>query len=171
MKITLWMIAILLLVSSCGLFKKTSKSRASSETVITEKISENLQVEQDTGEIQIIQLNGGTLIKDEHIIQIEGEEIQITKEGVIQLRKGKIYQKKNQYAETLQVEEQFHSDWKDQKIKSSQQSENKIELRKEQSKVTARPAVTSLFYFIIGFGVLIVLVIWWLKKSKFAPHW
>lgn len=171
MKNTLQMIAILLLVSSCGLFKKTLKSNASKQTVISEKIDENLQVERETGKMEIVQSYTGALTKNEDIIQIEGEGIQITRDGVVQLRSGKIYQKKSVHDETLQAKGRFDAGWKGQKMKSDQQTDKKIELHKTESKSVAKPATTSIFYFSIGLGVLIALVIWLIRKGLVSVHW
>ncbi|MDR0266468.1 MAG: hypothetical protein LBJ04_24860 [Sphingobacterium sp.] len=171
MKNTLQMIAILLLVSSCGLFKKTLKSKASEHTVVTEKIGENFQVERDTGEMQVVQSYAGALTKEEDVIQIEGEGIQITRDGVVRLHSGKIYQKKNVLGKRLETKERFDAGWKGQKMKSSQQSDKKLELLNTKSKSVMKPATTSMLYFTIGLGVLVALAIWLIRKGRSFGHW
>jgi hypothetical protein len=171
MKNTLQMIALLLLVSSCGLFKKTLKSTASKQTVVTEKIDENLQVERDTGGIQVVQSYTGALTKNEHVLQIEGEGIQITRDGVVQLLSGKIYQKQSVHGETLETKGRFDAGWKDQKMKSSQQSDKKIKLHNAESKSVVKPAITRMLYFSMGLGGLIALVIWLIRKGRVSVHW
>lgn len=171
MKNTLQMISILLLVSSCGLFKKTLKSTASEQMAITEKIDKNLQFERDTGEIKVVQSYAGALKKSEDVIQIEGEGIQITRDGVVRLRSGKIYQKQSVLGKRLETEERFDAGWKGQKMKSSQQSVQKIKLHDTESKSVVKPATTSMLYFSIGLGVLITLVIWLIRKGRAFVHW
>ncbi|MGE8427159.1 MAG: hypothetical protein ACN6O7_04760 [Sphingobacterium sp.] len=171
MKNTLQIIAMLLLVSSCGLFRKVEKTKASQEFRVKEKNTEYATIAQNTGHIQVVRSDKEALVTDEHVMQIEGEGIQITQDGVVQLHKGKVYAKKEHYSEKLQLERRFDTNWKDRKVKSSQQIETKTELSKAQSKEVAKPAVSSLLYFLMGCSILVGLIIWWIKKRKLIRLW
>ena len=108
MKNALQVIAILLLVSSCGLFKKRFKVKESKELQVIEKTRENLRVELDSGNVQIAQSHAANLTGDEEILRIEGEGVQITRDGIIRLHKGKIYQKQGHYSKGVLMKEQLH---------------------------------------------------------------
>ncbi|HAF33840.1 MULTISPECIES: hypothetical protein [Sphingobacterium] len=171
MKNTLQIIAMLLLVSSCGLFKKVEKTNASQEFGIKEKNTESVTIAQKTGHIQVVGLAKEALVTDEYVMQVEGEGIQIMQDGVVQLHKEKVYAKKEHYSEKLQLERRLNTNWKDHKAKSSQQIETKTELTKEQSKEVAKPAVSSLLYFLMGCSILVGLIIWWINKRKLIRIW
>jgi hypothetical protein len=171
MKNTLQVIAILLLVSSCGLFKKRFKVKESKELQVIEKTRENSRVEHDSGNVQIAQSHAANLTGDEEILRIEGEGVQITRDGIIRLHKGKIYQKQGHYSKGVLMKGQLHTDWKSQKVKNDKQNKNKIAGQEEQSKLTTKPAVASMLYFLIGLGVLITIVVYWIKKRKVAIPW
>lgn len=171
MKNTLQIIAMLLLVSSCGLFRKVEKTKGSQEFGVKEKNTNYATIAQNTEHIQIVRSDKEVLVTDEYVMQIEGEGIQIMQDGAVQLRKGKVYSKKEHYSEKLQLESGFDTNWKAQKVESRQQIETKMELRKAQSKEVSKPAVSSLLYFLMGCGVLVGLIIWWIKKRKFVESW
>lgn len=168
MKNTLQIIAMLLLVSSCGLFRKIEKTKESQELGVKEKNTEYTTIEQDTEHLQIVRSDKEALVTDGYVLQIEGEGIQIMQDGVVQLHKGKIYAKKEHYSEKSRLESRLDANWKAQEVKSSQQIETKTELLKAQSKEVAKPAVSSLLYFLMGCAVLVGLIIWWIKRGRYV---
>jgi len=95
MKNTLQIIAMLLLVSSCGLFRKVEKTKGSQEFGVKEKNTNYATIAQNTEHIQIVRSDKEVLVTDEYVMQVEGEGIQIMQDGVVQLHKGKSMRKRN----------------------------------------------------------------------------
>jgi len=155
---------MLLLVSSCGLFKKIIKTKESRTVEVNEKMTELSSVDSSRRHLEIEQSYNRLLTRSEALMQIEGEEIEISPNGVVRIGKGRVYKRRTYYSDSSNGVEKYLSKQRQQLFHRVQYKEDKLRIDERTSKRTVQPAGTNIFYFFIGLLVVICLMVWWLRR-------
>jgi len=156
---------MLLLASSCGLLKKTVKT---SESHILEARGEVMvlsKIDSSSNHLEVGQSYGRILKQSEDLMQIEGEEIEISPDGIVRISKGRINKKLTLHADSGNVFSKRISGQSQQIIENVLHKDEKLKLAERTTRRTERPMVTSMLFFITGLLVLASLMIWWLRKK------
>lgn len=159
------MTVMLLLASSCGLLKKTVKT---SESHILEARGEVMvlsKIDSSSNHLEVGQSYGRILKQSEDLMQIEGEEIEISPDGIVRISKGRINKKLTLHADSGNVFSKRISGQSQQIIENVLHKDEKLKLAERTTRRTERPMVTSMLFFITGLLVLASLMIWWLRKK------
>ncbi|GAA4168696.1 hypothetical protein GCM10022218_04180 [Sphingobacterium ginsenosidimutans] len=155
---------MLLLVSSCGLFKKITKTKESRTVEANEKMAELSSVDSSRRHLEIEQSYNRLLTRSEALMQIEGEAIEISPNGVVRIGKGRVNKRRTHYSDSTNGFEKYLSDQRREIAHNVQYKEDKIRIDGRTSKRTVQPAGTNIFYFLIGLLVVICLLVWWLRR-------
>ncbi|WP_223580415.1 hypothetical protein [Sphingobacterium sp. GVS05A] len=155
---------MLLLVSSCGLFKKITKTKESQTVEANEKMTELSSVDSSRRHLEIEQSYNRLLTGSEALMQIEGEEIEISPNGVVRIGKGRVNKRRTYYSDSSNGVEKYLSDQRRESVHNVHYKEDKLRIDERASKRTVQPAGTNIFYFLIGLLVVIYLMVWWLRR-------
>jgi len=163
-----------LLISGCGLFKKTIKKSNTFEQI--DKSELRSQINEDVkadikGEVIVKTFEQNQIQKDiDEQTSVTADEIEIKPDGSIKAKGGvKLDNNKkdkgnvNTNRAIEQNDRYFgHIDAKTEN-KANQNQESKSEVKNTQS--TSEPKNISILYFFIGIAMIVCLVIWWMKRK------
>ncbi|WP_158655985.1 hypothetical protein [Sphingobacterium sp. HMA12] len=142
------MTVMLLLASSCGLFKKTVKT---SESHILEARGEVMvlsKIDSSSNHLEVGQSYGRILKQSEDLMQIEGEEIEISPDGIVRISKGRINKKLTLHADSGNVFSKRISGQSQQIIENVLHKDEKLKLAERTTRRTERPMVTSMLFLL-----------------------
>jgi hypothetical protein len=145
--------------------KKTVKT---SESHILEARGEVMvlsKIDSSSNHLEVGQSYGRILKQSEDLMQIEGEEIEISPDGIVRISKGRINKKLTLHADSGNVFSKRISGQSQQIIENVLHKDEKLKLAERTTRRTERPMVTSMLFFITGLLVLASLMIWWLRKK------
>lgn len=160
------MTVMLLLVSSCGLFKKTVKSKGSATHMEHEKIEAQSKVNLDTQRFELIQSKYQSAQMGEELIVIVGEGIELKSDGGIQVGKGKISRKAVNYSEVSDLAGQTVISQRKLDIQGMEVREKNSKLNKLSSEVTSRSTVPAIRYVLVLSIVVVLVLVWWKHIAK-----
>jgi len=164
MKNILRLTVMLLLVSSCGLFKKTVKTEELKTVETNEKMTVLSSVDSGKKHLEIEHLYDRHVIQTGDLMQVEGEDIEISPNGIVRIGRGRINKKRTYYSDSTNGFEKYLSDQRREIAHNVQYKEDKLRIDERTSKRTVQPAGTNIFYFLIGLLVVICLLVWWLRR-------
>lgn len=164
MKNILRLTVMLLLVSSCGLFKKTVKTEELKTVETNKKMTVLSSTDSSKKHLEIEQLYDRLVIKTGDLMQIEGEDIEISPNGIVRIGRGRVNKRRTHYSDSTNGFEKYLSDQRREIAHSVQYKEDKLRIDERASKRTVQPAGTNIFYFLIGLLVVICLMVWWLRR-------
>ncbi|WP_146191139.1 hypothetical protein [Sphingobacterium athyrii] len=165
MKNILVLTVMLLLVSSCGLFKKTVKTSESHMLEARGEAMELSKIDSGSNHLDVGQSYVRILKQSEDLMQIEGEEIEISPDGIVRIGKGRVNKKLTLHADSGNVFRKYISGHSQQVIENVLRKDEKLKLAERKTRRTERPMVTSMLFFITGLLVLASLMIWWLRRK------
>jgi len=155
---------MLLLVSSCGLFKKTIRTKASQILKTNEEMTLLSKVDSGSIRLEVAQSHNRLSVHTEDLMHIEGEKMEISPDGMINIIKGKIHKKLTHHTDSSKRFKQYVSQQRQQIVQRVLRKEEKLQLEDKVTTRTARPAVTSMLYFFTGLIVLAGVLIWWMRR-------
>lgn len=164
MKNILRLTVMLLLVSSCGLFKKTVRTEELKTVETNKKMTVLSSVDSSKKHLEIEQLYDRHVIQTGDLMQVEGEDIEISPNGIVRIGRGRINKKRTYYSDSTNGFEKYLSDQRREIAHNVQYKEDKLRIDERTSKRTVQPAGTNIFYFLIGLLVVICLLVWWLRR-------
>jgi len=165
MKNILALTVMLLLVSSCGLFKKTVKTSESHMLEARGKVMVSSQIDSSSSHLEVGQSYVRNLKQSEDLMQIEGAEIEISPDGIVRIGKGKINKKRTLYSDSSNVFRKSISGQSQLVIENLLRKDEKLKSAERTTRRTERPMVTSMLFFITGLLVLASLMLWWLRRK------
>lgn len=129
-----------------------------------EKMAELSSVDSSRRHLEIEQSYNRLLTRSEALMQIEGEDIEVSPNGSVRIGRGRINKKRTHYSDSTNGFEKYLSDQRREIAHNVQYKEDKIRIDERTSKRTVQPAGTNIFYFLIGLLVVICLLVWWLRR-------
>lgn len=165
MKIAIGMITVVLFVSSCGLFKRTTKTNQSETTEETSLMTldsikeKEMEVKTETDLQSFVWLDGETMT------QLEGEDIRIHKDGTILMGRGKVNQKSREKSNTVQLVSETTAVKQLEKQQTALETKQKNASEKKASNHVSKPESSMFFWICIGVITLILLCFWWIRKK------
>jgi hypothetical protein len=154
---------MLLLVSSCGLFKKNVKTKESQTLETGEKMAILSNADSNKQRLDMEQTYNRLSTQTEDLIQIVGEEIEISPNGVVRIGRGQVNKKRIHSSDSSIARDKYHFELHRELAHSVQYKEDKLRLDTKASKRTVQPAAINILYFLIGL-LAIILVVWWKRK-------
>jgi len=158
------MIAFVLLVNSCGLFKQTSKTKQSEATAVTTAIAVDLEKDQQMEVKRETDLQSYTRLDGETVTQLEGENIIVSKDGVIRMTKGKAKQQSWENSTTIQLVSETVASKQHEKNQASLATKQALKLEKKASVHTEKPASGFFRWFWAVLFIMLFLFFRWIKK-------
>ena len=155
---------VLLLVSSCGLFKKTTKTKESLKWKIVEMNKLQSEEHFHTLRSDSEKSTGQFSIQQENLTLLEGEEIELRPDGTLRVNKGKMSKKQVQHTRRSHGFEKLKSEQRDRDVQVAQHAEKEIKVDERHAQSTAKPAVADMLYFLAGLLGVVLVVFWWLRK-------
>ena len=155
---------MLLLVSSCGLFKKTVRTKESQILKTNEEMTLLSKVDSGRIRLEVAQSHNRLSVHTADLMHIEGEKMEISPDGTINIIKGKIHKKLTRNVDSSKRFKQSVSEQRQAVEQRVLHKEEKLQLADKMTTRTARPVVTSMLYFFIGLLVLAGAVIWWMRR-------
>ena len=128
------------------------------------KMAELSSVDSSRRHLEIEQSYNRLLTGSEALMQIEGEEIEISPNGVVRIGKGRVNKRRTHYSDSSNGVEKYLSDQRRESAHNVQYKEDKLRIDESASKRMVQPAGTNIFYFLIGLLVVICLLVWWLRR-------
>ncbi|WP_139351250.1 hypothetical protein [Sphingobacterium sp. CZ-UAM] len=163
MKNIIRLTVMLLLVSSCGLFKKSVKTKESQTLKTGEKMTILSNVDSNKQRLDMEQTYNRLSTQTEDLIQIAGEEIEIRPNGVVRIGRGQVNKKRIHSSDSSIAKDRYLFEQRRELVHSAQYKEDKLRLDTKASKRTVQPAAINILYFLIGL-LAIILVVWWKRK-------
>lgn len=164
MKKIIELASIMLLVSSCGLFKKKSKIvQSQTAGVVTAMQSDSqydnqIQIEKRADVQSFFWLDG------EASTELEGEDITLEKNGIVRMGKGKVMIKEIEKSSAVQLASQTEDLNRSEKNKVSLVAEQKLDFESDLSNEVSKPGYNVILYISVALIILIFLYLWWIKK-------
>ncbi|WP_398453536.1 hypothetical protein AB3466_18350 [Sphingobacterium thalpophilum] len=156
---------MLLLVSSCGLFKKTVKTTELHKTALVEHNGLRSDTQLNEQHVRAERSDSTHSIEASGLMLLEGEGIELRPDGSLQIRRGRIHKKfmqhETQQGETVKV----GSDKRKQNLQYIQHDEKRISLLGWKDKKITEPAVSRMLYFLAGLLILVSGIVWWLRRK------
>lgn len=165
MKNIILLTVMLLLVSSCGLFKKVVKTEKSRKVNRDGKIGLMSMEDSNNRQLKIEHLANRFSTGVGDLMQIEGEEIEIRPDGIVRIGKGSVKKKRINYIDSSSLFKRSVSVQRQQSAQKIQYKEEQLQFVENTSNRKERPAVTSLLYFLGGLLVLLFSVVWWFRRK------
>lgn len=156
----------LLIVSSCGLFKKTVRTKESAAVDVQSRTTLRSSSDVKTQHRQTLSSQSISLIKGADRLQIEGDKIQIAENGTIQVEKGKVIRKSIQRSNAMSNVDQTVSDQRQQKVEKTGHEEQKLKGREQRTTKISRPTSTTIVCFLIGLALLAFLLKWRINRKS-----
>ncbi|VTR42752.1 hypothetical protein [Sphingobacterium thalpophilum] len=156
---------MLLLVSSCGLFKKTVKTTELHKAALVEHNGLRSDTQLNEQHVRAERSDSTYSIEVSGLMLLEGEGIQLRPDGSLHIEKGRLHntfmQHETQKSENVKV----RSGKSEQKLQHIQYGENTISVLGRQDKKITEPAVTRMLYFLVGLLAVVYGIVWWLRRK------
>jgi uncharacterized protein YceK len=165
MKIIVGVVAVILLVNGCGLFKKNTKIKQSE---INENISAmelDLKKEKETVVTAETDLQSFVWLDGETVIQLEGEDVRIEKDGTVLMARGKVNQKSREKSNAVQLMSKTTKVEQHEKKQTALETKQKVTFEKKASSRVSKPESSMIFWFYISLFILIFICLSWIKKK------
>lgn len=165
MKIIVGVVAVILLVNGCGLFKKNTKIKQSE---INENISAmelDLKKEKEIVVTAETDLQSFVWLDGETVMQLEGEDVRIEKDGTVLMARGKVNQKSREKSNAVQLMSKTTKVEQHEKKQTALETKQKVTFEKKASSRVIKPESSMIFWFYISLFILIFICLCWIKKK------
>ncbi|MEJ5090997.1 hypothetical protein GEO21_13210 [Sphingobacterium faecium] len=165
MKIIVGVVAVILLVNGCGLFKKNTKIKQSE---INENISAmelDLKKEKEIVVTAETDLQSFVWLDGETVMQLEGEDVRIEKDGTVLMARGKVNQKSREKSNAVQSMTKTTKVEQHEKKQTALETKQKVTFEKKASSLVSKPESSMIFWFYISLFILIFICLCWIKKK------
>ncbi len=165
MKIIVVVFAVILLVNGCGLFKKNTKIKQSE---INENISAmelDLKKEKEIVVTTETDLQSFVWLDGETVMQLEGEDVRIEKDGTVLMARGKVNQKSREKSNAVQSMTKTTKVEQHEKKQTALETKQKVTFEKKASSLVSKPESSMIFWFYISLFILIFICLCWIKKK------
>ena len=165
MKIIVGVVAVILLVNGCGLFKKNTKIKQSE---INENISAmelDLKKEKEIVVTAETDLQSFVWLDGETVMQLEGEDVRIEKDGTVLMARGKVNQKSREKSNAVQLMSKTTKVEQHEKKQAALETKQKVTFEKKASSRVSKPESSMIFWFYISLFILIFICLCWIKKK------
>ncbi|GEM64578.1 hypothetical protein SF1_25600 [Sphingobacterium faecium NBRC 15299] len=165
MKIIVGVVAVILLVNGCGLFKKNTKIKQSE---INENISAmelDLKKEKEIVVTTETDLQSFVWLDGETVMQLEGEDVRIEKDGTVLMARGKVNQKSREKSNVVQSMTKTTKVEQHEKKQTALETKQKVTFEKKASSLVSKPESSMIFWFYISLFILIFICLCWIKKK------
>ncbi|UZJ66315.1 hypothetical protein OKW96_09805 [Sphingobacterium sp. KU25419] len=165
MKIIVGVVAVILLVNGCGLFKKNTKIKQSE---INENISAmelDLKKEKEIVMTTETDLQSFVWLDGETVMQLEGEDVRIEKDGTVLMARGKVNQKSREKSNAVQLMSKTTKVEQHEKKQTALETKQKVTFEKKASSRVSKPESSMIFWFYISLFILIFICLCWIKKK------
>lgn len=165
MKIIVGVVAVILLVNGCGLFKKSTKIKQSE---INENISAmelDLKKEKEIVVTTETDLQSFVWLDGETVMQLEGEDVRIEKDGTVLMARGKVNQKSREKSNAVQLMSKTTKVEQHEKKQTALETKQKVTFEKKASSRVSKPESSMIFWFYISLFILIFICLCWIKKK------
>ncbi|WP_447769662.1 hypothetical protein [Sphingobacterium faecium] len=165
MKIIVGVVAVILLVNGCGLFKKNTKIKQSE---INENISAmelDLKKEKEIVVTTETDLQSFVWLDGETVMQLEGEDVRIEKDGTVLMARGKVNQKSREKSNAVQLMSKTTKVEQHEKKQTALETKQKVTFEKKASSRVSKPESSMIFWFYISLFILIFICLCWIKKK------
>jgi hypothetical protein len=165
MKIIVGVVAVILLVNGCGLFKKNTKIKQSE---INENISAmelDLKKEKEIVVTTETDLQSFVWLDGETVMQLEGEDVRIEKDGTVLMARGKVNQKSREKSNAVQSMTKTTKVEQHEKKQTALETKQKVTFEKKASSLVSKPESSMIFWFYISLFILIFICLCWIKKK------
>ncbi|MEN5233204.1 hypothetical protein [Sphingobacterium faecium] len=165
MKIIVGVVAVILLVNGCGLFKKNTKIKQSE---INENISAmelDLKKEKEIVVTTETDLQSFVWLDGETVMQLEGEDVRIEKDGTVLMARGKVNQKSREKSNAVQLMSKTTKVEQHEKKQTALETKQKVTFEKKASSRVSKPEFSMIFWFYISLFILIFICLCWIKKK------
>lgn len=165
MKIIVGVVAVILLVNGCGLFKKNTKIKQSE---INENISAmelDLKKEKEIVVTTETDLQSFVWLDGETVMQLEGEDVRIEKDGTVLMARGKVNQKSREKSNAVQLMSKTTKVEQHEKKQTALETKQKVTFEKKASSRVSKPESSMIFWFYISLFILIFICLCYIKKK------
>lgn len=165
MKIIVGVVAVILLVNGCGLFKKNTKIKQSE---INENISAmelDLKKEKEIVVTTETDLQSFVWLDGETVMHLEGEDVRIEKDGTVLMARGKVNQKSREKSNAVQSMTKTTKVEQHEKKQTALETKQKVTFEKKASSRVSKPESSMIFWFYISLFILIFICLCWIKKK------
>jgi preprotein translocase subunit SecF len=155
---------MVLLVSSCGLFKNKSKTVQSETAGSIKTLKGNFGYDNQVNTTKKTDMKSFAWSDGETRTQLEGEDIMLERSGDVRMRKGKVMIKEIEKSSAVQLARQREEVNRSEKNETSVGVEGKVALERNLSKQVSTPQYRVLLWFSVGLIMLIFLFFRWIRK-------
>ncbi|MEN5084837.1 hypothetical protein ABE426_00025 [Sphingobacterium faecium] len=165
MKIIAGMIVVILLVNGCGLFKKNTKIKQSEINENISAIELDLKKENETLVTTETDLQSFVWLDGETMIQLEGENVRIEKDGTVLMGRGKVHQKSREQSSAVQLMSKATKLEQHEKKQTAIETKQKNTFEKKASSRVSKLESSMIFWFCITLFILIFSCVLWIRKK------
>lgn len=165
MKIAVGMITVVLFVSGCGLFKRTTKTKQSETGEAVHLMAIDLMKEKEVEVKTETDLQSFVWFDGETMTQLEGEDIRVAKDGTVLMGRGKVNQKSKEKSSAAQSMSKTTATKQFEKEQTALETKQKVAFEKKSSNRVSKPESSMIFWFCIGGTILILLCFKWIRKT------
>lgn len=164
MKKIIELASMVLLVSSCGLFKNKSKTVQSETAGVINTLDGNFRHDNQVNTTKKADVRSFVWSDGETRTQLEGEDIMLDRSGDVRMGKGKVMIKEIEKSGAVQLSKQREEVNRSEKNEASLGVKEKVVLARNLSKQASTPQYHTILWFSVGLIMLIFLCFRWIRK-------
>lgn len=165
MKIIVGVIAVVLLVNGCGLFKTTTKVKQSEAIDVMSEVSIDLKKEKEAEVSMKTDLHSFVWVDGETVTQLQGEDISITKDGTVRMGRGRVNQKSKEKSNGVQLMNTAIAVKQYESKQTALAAKQKVVFEKKTNSRVSKPKSSMFVWYCVGLIILSLLCFWWIRKK------